>query len=80
MNKFKIKSVFESDDYLNNSTTKTFNAETLEEAFFHLTDFFRGIGYVFDGQIGIVKDKNDETQEFIERLNQMEFEFKTDNE
>jgi len=57
MNTFKLKhSSNDGYGFLDSKTVKTFQAETLDEVFFQLTDFLRGVGYVFDGQIGVVKE------------------------
>lgn len=58
MSKFKLKSSFDAGDYLSNTTTKKFEAETLDEVFWHFTEFLKGIGYVFEGEVGIVKEKS----------------------
>ncbi len=69
MSKFKLKNEFESDDYLKNTTVKKFDAESLDEVFFHITDFLRGSGYIFDGEVGIIKPEQvDGPGELIDQL------------
>lgn len=59
MNTFKLKHTFDDGEgsAYNSKTVKTFQAEKLEDVFFQLTDFLKGVGYVFDGQVGIVEEQ-----------------------
>jgi len=73
MNTFKLKHTSDYSSPLDSTTVKTFQAETLDEVFFQFTDFLRGLGYVFDGQVGIVPDAwpemSDDDKQLILDLN-----------
>ena len=71
MNKFKLKHQFSQD----NKTVKSFKAETLDDVLFHMTDFLRGVGYVFDGELQVV-DSAETIEQIIKKFDdQMEFDF-----
>ena len=57
MNHFKFKHTVDVDSSPV-TTTKTFATDQLDDVFFQLTDFLRGIGYVFDGEVGTIKEES----------------------
>jgi hypothetical protein len=55
---------FKLTEFGNTSIKKVNDAETLNDVLFHFTDFLRGAGFYFDGQVGIVNDADQLTFDF----------------
>jgi hypothetical protein len=54
---FKLVAEHQSDDgQIESRVTHEFDVETLSEVMMHLDMFVRGVGFVYDGEVGILNE------------------------
>lgn len=57
---FRFRKVTVEDGRIVSSTEKEFDAVFLDDVILHFQEFLRGCGYYFDGEIGIISEKEEQ--------------------